>query len=184
MHTNQFVFDHSKELPADLLSSCREMPYPKTVLMCRPDFYNVVDVKNPHMENNVGSVDTVNAKKQWDFLCETFVSTNASVELIEPVVNCEDMVFCANQTLVGLDKNGNKICIPSKMKFASRQREVGVFVDWFGTRGYRIENSPQCFFEGSGDAIWHPGRALIWGGADSALKARLILISVKLLMCL
>lgn len=160
------VFDHPDQLPQNLLLSCRSMPLPNTVLMCRPDSFDVVDVKNPHMQGKIGTVDSVKAKEQWKALCEVFVSIGVSVELIEPVPGCEDMVFCANQTLVGLDGNGDKLCIKSNMKHPSRQKEVGAFAQWFAGRDFRIKNIPQNIgFEGSGDAIWHPGRALIWGGS-------------------
>ena len=37
---------------------------------------------------------------------------------------------------------------------------------WFEQEGYAVvEVSPaDSYFEGGGDAIWHPGRSLIWGG--------------------
>lgn len=160
------VYDHIDQLPENLLQSCRSMPIPDTVLMCQPDYFDVIDVKNPHMEGNVGNVDTKTARKQWDEVREAFKSTAAKVELIEPLSDCEDMVFCANQTFVGLDANGKKLCVLSQMKHASRQREVAGFSKWFSEHGYRVEEIPaKLGFEGSGDAIWHPGRALIWGGS-------------------
>ncbi len=160
------VYDRADQLPQNFLASCRKMPLPTTMLMCRPENFDVVDVKNPHMEGNIGNVDKGKAVSQWDAVREAFLQSEAQVELIEPVPDCEDMVFCANQTFVGLDADGKKLCVLSQMKHASRQREVAAFGKWFGERGYRVENLPgQIGFEGSGDAIWHPGRALVWGGS-------------------
>ena len=160
------VFDRKEDLPADLLQSCREMPFPETMLMCPPDHFAVVDVKNPHMEGNIGKVDTSLARKQWEEVRDAFVASGANVQLITPSLDCEDMVFCANQTLVGIDSHGAKLCILSQMKHESRQREVAAFSTWFLHNGYRVAELPgKIGFEGSGDAIWHPGRGLIWGGS-------------------
>jgi N-dimethylarginine dimethylaminohydrolase len=160
------IYDHPDQLPSDLLQSCRKMPLPTTMLMCPPENFDVVDVKNPHMEGNIGNVDKAKAKAQWEAVRDAFAAAESQVDLIEPVAGCEDMVFCANQTFVGLDADGKKLCILSQMKHESRQREVAAFGKWFGENGYRVENLPvQIGFEGSGDAIWHPGRALVWGGS-------------------
>lgn len=166
MNTTVAVYDRVDQLPADFLKSCRLMPIPNTMLMCRPDDFDIIDVKNPHMEGNIGTVDKAKARNQWDQVRDAFKASGASVELIEPVPGCEDMVFCANQTFVGLDADQQKLCVLSQMKHASRQREVGAFGKWFAEHGYRVDRIPvKVGFEGSGDAIWHPGRALIWGGS-------------------
>jgi N-dimethylarginine dimethylaminohydrolase len=142
------------------------MPLPTTMLMCPPEAFDVVDVKNPHMEGNIGNVDKNKARRQWEDVKQAFLSSQAKVQLIDPVADCEDMVFCANQTFVGLDEKGEKLCVLSNMKHESRQREVAAFGKWFAANGYRVEKIPQPIgFEGSGDAIWHPGRALVWGGS-------------------
>lgn len=159
------LYDRAKDLPAGLLERCRPMPMPGTLLMCPPDHFEVRDVKNPHMEGNVGKVDHASAARQWKEVRRAFQDCGAKVEVLPPTPDCEDMVFCANQTLVGLNAEGRPVCVPSHMKHASRQREVEAFWLWFHGRGYAIETLPEGVgFEGSGDAIWHPGRGLIWGG--------------------
>jgi len=166
------VYDRPEQLPENLLESCRPMPLPTTMLMCRPDNFDVVDVKNPHMEGNIGNVDLKKARQQWQAVHDAFLGCTANVELIEPVADCEDMVFCANQTFVGLDAEGGRLCVLSQMKYPSRQREVGAFSEWFKEHGYRIEEVPvKVGFEGSGDAVWHPGRGLIWGGSGFRTEA-------------
>lgn len=160
------IYDRPSDLPDKLLQTCRKMPLPTSMLMCPPDNFDVIDVKNPHMEGNIGNVDKTKAQKQWDGVRDAFLKSGATVELIPPEPECEDMVFCANQTFVGLDDNGNKLCVLSQMKHPSRQREVGAFAKWFASRNYRVEEiSEKVGFEGSGDAIWHPGRGLVWGGS-------------------
>jgi len=159
------VYDRKEQMPERFLESLRQMPLPTTMLMCPPEYFDVIDVKNPHMEGNVGSVDTTKARQQWEEVRSAFIASGASVELINPEPGREDMVFCANQTFVGLDANNEKLCLLSQMKHPSRQAEVEAFSKWFAANGYRVENVPiKVGFEGSGDAIWHPGRALVWGG--------------------
>lgn len=159
------LIDDVSDMPSKLLAGCRAMPLPTRLLMCAPTEFDVVDVKNPHMAGNVGRVDREASRGQWEALRAAFGRAGATVELIEPAAGCEDMVFCANQTLVGLDAEGAKLCVLSRMKHASRQREVPSFAKWFSAAGYRVaELGSSAGFEGSGDAIWHPGRGLIWGG--------------------
>jgi N-dimethylarginine dimethylaminohydrolase len=78
----------------------------------------------------------------------------------------EDMVFAANQVLPGLDANGRPYVLLSRMRHPSRRKEVTIYRDWFEHQGYVvIELSEEAgYFEGQGDAIWHPGKQLLWGG--------------------
>ena len=159
------IFDSAAELPPGLLESCPRLPHPARLLMCPPKHFRVVDVKNPHMEGKVGTVDAAKAGEQWDEVLAAFNASGIEVDLIEPLADCEDMVFCANQTFVGPKNDGKKLCVLSNMTHASRRREVPAFEKWFAAAGYQIERVPESIrLEGSGDAIWHPGRRLIWGG--------------------
>jgi len=159
------LFDSSEELPDGLLEQCRPMPLPMRVLLCPPEYFDVVDVKNPYMEGKIGLVDSQKATVQWEQVRAAFEQCGATVELIDAAEGCEDMVFCANQTLAGLDGAGERLCLLSQMKHPSRQREVPAFERWFEREGYAVVFLPgDEVFEGGGDAIWHPSRGLIWGG--------------------
>ncbi|MBI5139159.1 hypothetical protein HZA26_00910 [Candidatus Nomurabacteria bacterium] len=119
------------------------------------------------MEGQIGQVNTQLALKQWQNLRDAFLKIGLKVSLIDPGPEREDMVFCANQTFVGLNALEKKICVLSHMKFPSRQQEVPRFEKWFQAFGYEIKTLPytsSILFEGGGDAVWHPNRALIWGG--------------------
>jgi N-dimethylarginine dimethylaminohydrolase len=72
-------------------------------------------------------------------------------------------VFTANPSFTGLGADGRRISVLSRMRHASRQREVAAHRAWFAARGYEVVESPVPF-EGGGDAIWHPGQRAIWGG--------------------
>jgi N-dimethylarginine dimethylaminohydrolase len=142
-----------------------QMPLPRAVLMCPPEWFNVVDVKNPYMEGQGGRVNIPLAKRQWAELKETFESIGVEVRTDAPLPECEDMVFCANPIFTGLDAGGHRICILSHMCYPSRSKEVSAHAEWFNGQGYHvIPIEGPVLFEGGGDALWHPGQRLIWGG--------------------
>jgi N-dimethylarginine dimethylaminohydrolase len=143
---------------------------PGKVLMCTPDYFDIIDVKNPHMEGNAGSVDKTLARKQWDFLKESYkklVGTRTLEKFLElpGAKGSEDMVFAANQSFPWITEAGEKVVIMSKMRHPSRQKEVSWFEKLYAELGYRIIHLKNTkLFEGMGDAIPHPGKNLIYGG--------------------
>lgn len=135
----------------------------KGVLLCPPDHFDVVDVKNAFMQGQAGKVDRARAGAQWDALARTFEGIGLKVERLPPTPGCEDMVFTANPTLTGLNARGKRVAVLSRMRHPSRQREVGAHREWLASHGYDVIESP-VLFEGGGDATWHPGRRVLWGG--------------------
>ena len=94
-----------------------------------------------------------------------FEQAGVEVRELPPAPGCEDMVFCANPVFAGLDGDGQRVCVLSHMRFSSRQPEVAAHARWYRENGYHVvEIAGPGLFEGSGDALWHPGRRLIWGG--------------------
>jgi N-dimethylarginine dimethylaminohydrolase len=143
------------------------MAEPTGVLMCPPEHYQVLAVKNPSMEGHIGNVDPDRARRQWDGVREAFTAAGCPVSLIEPTPGLEDMVFCANQSLAGTRPDGEKVALLSSMRHVSRRREVEGFESWYRDNGYRVvklKAGGHATFEGSGDAVWHPGKRLLWGG--------------------
>ncbi len=134
----------------------------KGVLLCPPDHFDVVDVKNAFMTGQAGKVDRARARAQWDALLATFRGIGLSVETLAPTAGCEDMVFAANPSFTGLSARA-KVAVLSQMRHASRQREVAAHREWFASHGYDVIESP-VLFEGGGDAVWHPGKRVLWGG--------------------
>ena len=59
-----------------------------------------------------------------------------------------------------------RVCLLGQMRHSSRRREVPAFEKWFKDQGYRIAKlkDEHTLFEGAGDALWHPGKRLMWGG--------------------
>ncbi len=165
------------------LGECPKLPPPKRVLMTTPEHFEVAYVINPHMEGHIGAVDRDEARRQWTALRKTYLALGFDVQVLEGRPGLPDMVFCANQTLPYLDADGRRGVVLSRMHAPQRRDEVAHFATFFHDLGYDTRPLPEHVraFEGMGDALWHPGRALLWGGygfrtdpqAYEALTARL-----------
>ena len=152
------------------INSIEDRPEPKRILMATPDYFDIVDVKNVHMEGNAGKLNKSKANKEWQTLKETFEGFKSD-DILEEVLTisgaegCEDMVFTANQSFPWVRKNGEKIVIMSKMKHESRRREVPYFEQFYKNLGYTpIHLQRTQMFEGMGDLIYHTGKRLLYGG--------------------
>ena len=162
---------------AQLISSAEEldftinglpdMPLPDEVLMVRPLHYSVDYVINPHMADQVGKVDTIEAQNEWNLVRTLFDQIGIKVRIIEDQEGLPDMVFCANQSLPYIDGEGNRHALMSIMHAEQRKKEVPYFEQWYRQNGYEVhflDEKAIDDFEGCGDAIWHTGKRLLWGG--------------------
>lgn len=129
--------------------------------MCPPTFFDVREPKNPHMGR---AIDRVLAQHQWEGLRRALTDSGLKVELIDPVKDLDDMVFTANPVFVGEGAEIGKFIVPSRMRYASRQKEVAHYVQWFRERGYRVIEVDLSgeYLEGHGDLIWHPDHSRVW----------------------
>ncbi len=142
-------------------------PRPHRVLMTRPDHFRVAYVINPHMEGHIGTVDRERAAAQWDALRDTYEALGFPVTVVDGAEGLPDMVFCANQTLPLLSPEGRKTAVMSRMHAPERAGEVPYYTHFFEAEGYDVQQLDADLpgtFEGMGDALWHPGRFLLWGG--------------------
>ncbi|MBI4060801.1 MAG: amidinotransferase [Elusimicrobia bacterium] len=149
------------------LRNCPSMDEPSGVLMCPPDHFQILSANNPYMARHVGAADREKAMKQWAELAAAFRAAGCPVSVIPPTPGLEDMVFAANSSLTGTRPDGEKVALISSMRHASRRRETEAFASWYEAHGYRVARTKSGgheTFEGSGDAVWHPGKRLIWGG--------------------
>jgi N-dimethylarginine dimethylaminohydrolase len=138
---------------------------PQAVLMVTPEHYQIEYVINPHMEGNTGTVDQTKAVAQWKRLRQTYSEFGLRVEEVHGIKGLPDMVFCANQTLPGLDGQGDRHLILSNMASAVRETEVGHFGGFFANREYEVTTLDSgSRLEGCGDAIWHHAKRLLWCG--------------------
>jgi N-dimethylarginine dimethylaminohydrolase len=148
------------------LDKIAERPEPKKVLMCSPDYFDIVDEKNVHMHAQIGSVEKQKALDQWTALKQTYESliqlgALEEIQVLAGDKDCEDMVFAANQTLPWYD---GKVIL-SNMYHESRKREVKHYAHFFLQQGYQcLPLAEKMVFEGMGDAIPHPSKKLIYGG--------------------
>jgi len=135
------------------------------VLLCPPNFFDVIDQKNPYMTRN-SAVDRVKARKQWENLCSVLQQSGYEIETISPIEGLEDMVFAANQVFLGSKNGYGHFVVPSRMVYPSRHREVKYFVDWFRAKNFQIIDLDYGseYLEGHGDLLWHPDGSRIFAG--------------------
>lgn len=143
---------------------------PMKILTCEPKFFGVIDVKNPHMEGNVGLTNHNAAQAQWQRIKQvykTWVEEGIldEYEEIQPLENVEDMVFTANHGFPWLLLNGEKVFLASNMMHESRKKEIKSTIDFFQSKGYKILHlSTNMVYEGNGDLIAHPNKRMIYAG--------------------
>jgi N-dimethylarginine dimethylaminohydrolase len=143
------------------------IPRPGRVLLTTPDHFEVAYVINPHMAGNVGDVDRDRARAQWRALRDTYERLGVEVTVLDGAPGLPDMTFCANQTLPYLTPGGEKGVVVGRMHAAQRKAETAHYARFFEAEGYEVHVLDPDLpgdFEGMGDALWHPGRYLLWGG--------------------
>jgi len=144
------------------------LPRPDRVLLTTPTHFDVEYVINPHMSENVGTVNRDIAFQQWKALRATYTALDVEASVVNGQSGLPDMVFCANQTLPYYRPEAEERgVILSRMHADERKDEVPYYADFFEQNGYEVKHLPDDLdgdFEGMGDAIWHPGRFLLWGG--------------------
>jgi len=149
------------------LDALPAIPRPGRVLLASPEHFRVEYVINPHMAGNVGDVDPARAIAQWEALKATYETIGTEVTVVAGAPGLPDMVFCANQTLPYLTPGGERGAVMSRMHAPQRKLEVDHFARYFRGEGYEVhalDDDLPGDFEGMGDALWHPGRYLLWGG--------------------
>ncbi len=144
------------------------VPLPGRVLLTTPAHFEVRYVINPHMEGQAGTVDRERARAQWDALREAYAGLGIEPVVLEGAADVPDMVFCANQTLpYYAPESEERGVVLSRMHAEERRPEVDHYARFFEAQGYAVRALPEDLttdFEGMGDALWHPGRHLLWGG--------------------
>jgi len=179
-HLKPLLYERVANLPSDFSPlSQPAMDYARGVVLCPPDYFDVVDVKNPFMAGMAGTIDRGAARREWEAMREAFARAGAEIVELAPLPGCEDMVFCANTAFLAVDERGAKTCVPSRMTFASRRAEVAPMLAWAASSGYRIAEAGEASlrFEGSGEVEvlvqgqW-PKRRLIERFREGAVEGR------------
>jgi N-dimethylarginine dimethylaminohydrolase len=139
---------------------------PTEIIMCRPDHFCIPTTKdeiNVHMFGKAGTVNRVEAIRQWTRLYEVLKGL-CEVHVVEAFERLHDMVFAANagSTFV---VDGNRVFLLSNMLEMKRQGESRHYKKHLYRHGYDVlmleSNLP---FEGQGDVLPHPHVGLIYGG--------------------
>jgi N-dimethylarginine dimethylaminohydrolase len=174
-------------LGPDWRTQVARTPHVTRLLVCPPEHYEVLDVKNAFMQGHVGDVDRVLAAQQWQRLQETLRQEGVRVEVLAAAPGREDMVFTANGVTVVPRTQGGADVVLSRFRYASRQAEVPHVRRWLQAAGLMPVALPAeaGFLEGHGDVLVVPGRRLLLGGHGgrselSALAALSALIDVPL----
>ncbi len=158
------------------LADLPALPRPDRLLMADPEFFDVEYVINPHMDGNLGRVDRFAARCQWKRLHDAYLSLGIPVDVLPGVPLLPDFVFTANQALpfpAGL-LGPEPGAVVSIMKWGRRQAETVQVADFLAAAGLQIERLNPFrvpSFEGGGDALWHPGRALLYAGVGPRSSA-------------
>ncbi|CAD5222412.1 unnamed protein product [Bursaphelenchus xylophilus] len=122
----------------------------KTILMCRPTYFQVRYSINPWMKLNQ-PVDVPKAQSQWNTLKDEIEKAGGVVKVMEPhgAEQFPDLVFTANAATVR-----NKTAYLANFFYPERQGERYFYGKWFSDNGYVTTGSLDIPFEGTGDALW------------------------------
>ena len=173
------VVDESDPLEWSL-DDCADRPAHERILLVEPTHFDVTYAINPYMG---GTVDRERAREQWTALYEAYdryvdvavldpdaiEDTAADVAeegaesgaLRAPPETFPDLVFAANLGVPTADGTG---ILLATMATDERAGEPAYLARWGTDTGYEVLNPPADPFEGTGDARWHPGKHLLWGG--------------------
>lgn len=160
------VVTSPKELDFEL-SQLEDMPVPEKVMLVKPTYFTVEYVINPHMEGHVGNVDKLAAQNEWEHLKSAYAELGLYVHIVDGARGYPDMVFCANQSLPNITKEGKKQVVMSVMHSEQRKGEVPLIKHVYEDSSYELvylDESKFSSFEGMGDALWHHEKRLLWGG--------------------
>jgi N-dimethylarginine dimethylaminohydrolase len=126
--------------------SATKKAQPKTVLMCRPDYFTVSYRINPWMfpEN---PTDQSLAAAQWQSLYDTYLRLGFDVQLIDPLPGLPDMVYAANGGFV-LDG----IAYEAKFRYPERQPEGPAYLAHLAGLGFDAREAVEKN-EGEGDFL-------------------------------
>ncbi|SEN90073.1 dimethylargininase [Actinacidiphila rubida] len=117
------------------------------LLMCPPEHFDVTYSINPWMDP-AKPVDTGLAVTQWQQLVAVYRDLGHTVELIEPLPGCPDMVYAANGATV---VDGR--VLGARFRNGQRAAEGPAYLRWFRDQGYRDTRDPVEINEGEGDFL-------------------------------
>jgi N-dimethylarginine dimethylaminohydrolase len=158
------IIHKTNQVASKFISTLPKINRPNKLFMTDPSHFEIIYTINPHTK-----LKTINKKaalSQWTSLKTIFKNLNIDVSTIPSQPSLPDMVFCANAGLPFLLNKKNKGIILSNMYNNERKEESTFFQKWFKKNtDFTVLSMPSnIYFEGAGDALWHPHHYLLWGG--------------------
>lgn len=129
----------------------------KRVLVCKPLYFTVDYIINPHMKPH--SVDGDKAIAQWQELVKTLKSLGIKVEVIEQREEVPDMVFATDQ---GIVKDGAVLL--ANFRYPQRKPERVYYREWFREHGFRLRALSNVFHFEGGDALFFNNMLMVGTG--------------------
>ena len=137
---------------------------PKTVLMCRPDFFAVTYRINPWMDPRQPTSSSL-AVEQWESLADAYRALGYDVHLIDPIEGLNDMVYAANG---GFTLDGH--AYGARFTYEQRVPEGPAYMRWLAEHGFEV-HEPQHINEGEGDLLLSNGTILAGHGFRTTLES-------------
>jgi N-dimethylarginine dimethylaminohydrolase len=136
----------------------------KRVLLCRPTYFTVDYVINPHMQPY--TVDAKKAMQEWEGLVKTLESLNIKVDVIDQQPDVPDMVFATDQ---GIVRDG--AILLANFRYPQRQKERIYYREWFRNNGFRLRSLSNIFpFEG-GDTLFFADMLFVGTGFRASVSS-------------
>jgi N-dimethylarginine dimethylaminohydrolase len=127
------------------------------VLMCPPDYFQVIYTINPWMSGNEYQLDLDKVKKQWKKL-KACIGQFAEIEIMPAVKGIPDLIFTANAGVVY-----KECAIVSTFMNTERKAEEPYFNTAFRSLGFKMHKLPEgVIFEGAGDCLLDRGGEWVW----------------------
>jgi len=139
-------------------------PTVKRVLLCRPSYFAVEYIINPHMKPH--AVNRAKAEEQWLELVATLEKLGITVEIIEQHPEVPDMVFATDQ---GIVRHGKALL--ANFRYPQRQKERPYYRAWFREHGFELEELSNVFpFEG-GDTLFFGDMLMVGTGFRASVAS-------------
>ncbi len=136
----------------------------KRVLLCRPTYFTVDYVINPHMKPY--TVDGNIALLQWENLVAILQSLEIKVDVIDQKEDVPDMVFATDQ---GIVRDG--VVLLANFRYKQRQPERIYYRDWFRENGFGLRALSNIFpFEG-GDTLFFGDMLFVGTGFRASISS-------------
>jgi N-dimethylarginine dimethylaminohydrolase len=154
----------STEIASKLFDSCSQLPASFQVdhLPPRPQETHLA------MALPAPSKEDPSPRVQWESLREALKRDGCQVEELPARTTTPGLVHLPARVFLGEDSSGNLLCVPARVEDPGARTEALVAASFFLEQGYRISQvvPDGATFGASADALWHPGRRLLWGATS------------------